>query len=391
MRSYLAVLAVGDARRIALALALTRLGYAMIGLGVVLLAYDVTGSFAVAGVATGAFTLAAGLLAPLRGSLVDRYGQTRPLLVYLPLYTASCLGLSVATHPVELVVLATLAGAASPPLIASARPLWAGIVGADLLRPAYALDSISMQATQVIGPAVAGLLAALTSPRIAVATFGLLVGLGGLLFMTSGPSRAWRSEPRVGGHGALASRGLRTLLWTGAAFGFALGAVEVALPARTAITGTAVDAAPYLMLLAIGSVIGGVLAGLNRTRGAAGMFLLSLSLTGPVILPLVILPTGWLMGSCLLGLGLVLGPVNIAWYELLDRVAPPGTAVTAFTWVVSAELAGVAAGQALSGWTSEAVSVSAGFGLAVVAAAVGAVVGLARRNSLRTAYVPITR
>ena len=175
MRAYLAVLAVGDARRIVVALALTRLGYGMIGLAVVLLAYDVTGSFAIAGLAVGVFTLASGLLAPLRGSLVDRFGQTRPLVVYVPLYTTFCLALSVATSPTLLVLLAGLAGASSPPLIASARPLWAGIVGEDLLRPAYALDSVSMQTTQVIGPALAGLLAAATSPRLAVAALGLLV------------------------------------------------------------------------------------------------------------------------------------------------------------------------------------------------------------------------
>ncbi|HYO17760.1 MAG TPA: MFS transporter [Dermatophilaceae bacterium] len=388
MRAYLAVLAVGDARRIVVALALTRLGYGMIGLAVVLLAYDVTGSFAIAGLAVGVFTLASGVLAPLRGSLVDRYGQTRPLVVYVPLYTLFCLALSVATSPALIVLLAGLAGAASPPLIASARPLWAGIVGEDLLRPAYALDSVSMQTTQVIGPALAGLLAAATSPRLAVAALAVLVAAGGALFMTSRPSRTWRSEARVGGHGALASRGLRTLLWSGASFGCAIGAIEVGLPALTALTGSAVDATPYLMVLAAGSVIGGVAAGLNRRRGPAGMFLLSLTAIVPLIVPLLILGPGLALVAVLLAIGLVLGPVNIAWYELLDRVAPPGTAVTAFTWVVSAELAGVAAGQALAGWAAEGFSVSLSFGVALLAAASGAAVGLARRTTLREAYVP---
>ncbi len=387
MQAYLAVLAVSDARRIVIALALTRLGYGMIGLAVILLAHSVTGSFAIAGLAVGAFTLASGLTAPLRGYLVDRFGQTRPLLVYVPLYTVTCLALAFATGPAQLVVLAAVAGAASPPLIASARPLWAGIVGADLLRPAYALDSVSMQATQVVGPALAGLLTAATSPRFAVSTLALLVGVGGTLFITSQPSRAWQSVPRVGGHGALASRGLRTLLWTGATFGFALGAVEVALPARTALTSTAVAATPYLMVLAFGSVVGGVAAGVNHRRGPAGMLLISLGLMVPFLIPLVFLQPGLALAGCLLGLGLVLGPLNIAWYELLDRVAPPGTAVTAFTWVVSAELAGVATGQAAAGWAADEWSVGLAFALAVLASALGVLGAFLRRGSLRQAYV----
>ena len=64
--------------------------------------------------------------------------------------------------------LAGLAGAASPPLIASARPLWRDIVGIERLRTAYALDSVQTQTTMVIGaplPAVASRVA-VTSRRI---------------------------------------------------------------------------------------------------------------------------------------------------------------------------------------------------------------------------------
>ena len=74
MNAYSQILAIGQARLLLLAMVPVRLGYAMAGLAMVLLVRERTGSFAVAGLALGLFSLGAGLLSPLRGHLLHDLG-----------------------------------------------------------------------------------------------------------------------------------------------------------------------------------------------------------------------------------------------------------------------------------------------------------------------------
>jgi MFS family permease len=79
VRSYLAVLRVRHARPLVVAALVGRLSFAMGTVALVLFVQHATGSFATAGVVSAAAFLANGLLAPVRGRLVDRYGLRRTL------------------------------------------------------------------------------------------------------------------------------------------------------------------------------------------------------------------------------------------------------------------------------------------------------------------------
>ena len=57
-----------------------RLPLVMLGIGLLIHAVHLTGSFAAAGVVTGAHALALGVGGPLLGRLVDRRGQTSVLV-----------------------------------------------------------------------------------------------------------------------------------------------------------------------------------------------------------------------------------------------------------------------------------------------------------------------
>ena len=76
---YLALLRRPGARWLALACLLGWIGFAATALAIVLLVEERTGSFASAGLAVGLFSAGAGLLAPVRGRLVDARGA--PVLV----------------------------------------------------------------------------------------------------------------------------------------------------------------------------------------------------------------------------------------------------------------------------------------------------------------------
>jgi predicted MFS family arabinose efflux permease len=80
--------------------------------------------------------------------------------------------------------------------------------------------------------------------------------------------------------------------------------------------------------------------------------------------------------------GLPIAPLIASRNQLVERVAPRGTATEAFTWPLTALVAGVAAGAATAGSLVESYSWSAGVVAAVAMSAVGAVLLLARRETL---------
>src|SRR5919202_666798 len=77
VRRYLAILRVRAARTPFLASVVGRLPISMAPLAAVLLVQQVRGSYAVAGLVTGAYALGATLGTPALGRLVDRFGQPR--------------------------------------------------------------------------------------------------------------------------------------------------------------------------------------------------------------------------------------------------------------------------------------------------------------------------
>src|SRR5579871_3577011 len=150
-------LAVPGARRLLLSAVVTRMPNGMLMLALLLLVRQRTGSFAAAGVAVGAFALANALTAPLQGRLVDRIGQP-PVLAGCACGQAALLVVIVlvsrAGAPVAvLVALVALAGTLVPPSMACARALWPSICpDAATREAAYALDSIVVESTWVLGP-----------------------------------------------------------------------------------------------------------------------------------------------------------------------------------------------------------------------------------------------
>src|SRR6266511_1877050 len=108
---------------------LGRLSFAMGPLSLVLFVRAATGSFAVAGAASAATALTSGLFAPVRGRMVDRYGQPRTLPPLSLLYAAAFVGVLLLASAgrageAAAVLLSGVAGAAAPPLAASMRGRW---------------------------------------------------------------------------------------------------------------------------------------------------------------------------------------------------------------------------------------------------------------------------
>jgi predicted MFS family arabinose efflux permease len=80
--------------------------------------------------------------------------------------------------------------------------------------------------------------------------------------------------------------------------------------------------------------------------------------------------------------GLPVAPLIASRNELVGRVTPPGTATEAFTWPLTALVAGVAVGAATSGAVVEAWSWTGAVLIAVAVGAAGAAVIVTRRKTL---------
>ena len=398
--AYSRLLRPSGARRLLITALLGRLPVGVFSLAIVLMVRRQTGSFAQAGVATAAFAIGAGLVAPLQGRLVDRLGQPR---VLLPSALANALalgGLAVAANndaPVwSLAVLAGLGGAAVPPLSACMRSQWATLFAddADARSTAYSLESVVNEIVFIVGPALTTMLVALSSSTAALLTAVVLSLLGTLGFATSRLSREWRGEP--GPHtaaGALGAPGMRTLVLAIVPTGIAFGALEVTMPAYAVAQGQRPSYAGLLLsAMAIGSVVGGLWYGSRSWRRPVATRFLTLEATFTVgLLPLLLVPDSLLAMGLLMGVGgLALAPSAAAGFLLIDHIAPPGTATEAYTWAVTANVTGSAIGAAVSGVIVQHGDIRWALALAVAGPTVGTIVALSRRRSLSEPGQPVS-
>ncbi len=105
---------------------IARLPLAMFSIALLVNAERQTGSFAVAGIVSGAYAIAGALSAPALGRLVDRVGQTAVLIGAATVTSVALVATGLLSHgtpAVVLVALAATAGFATPPLEACVRTL----------------------------------------------------------------------------------------------------------------------------------------------------------------------------------------------------------------------------------------------------------------------------
>jgi hypothetical protein len=257
----------------------------------------------------------------------------------------------------------------------------------ELLAGAFALDSVMIEVIFVAGPLLTTVVVATVGAQYALIVSagcvmcGTLMLLGGLTGR-AGPERAEAGRP-VLGLGALASPGLRTLVFASLPVGFTFGTLEVALPAFSEAEGSKELAGVLLAVWSAASGVGGLVWG---ARGG-GSSLLQAHLWFAWLLPLGVAPlllagSPLTMGLLAILAGLPIAPLIASRNQLVERVSLPGTATEAFTWPLTALVAGVSLGAAAGGAVVEAGSWSSGVLAATAVALVGASVVLLRRRTL---------
>ena len=363
-----------------------RLSLGMTSLALLLLVRDTSGSYAVAGLVSGAYALSFGVLGPTLARLADRTGPVPALRLTAVVHPALLTVAVLAAHrdlPLLVLLLPTvLAGATVPPHGPVMRALWAHVLRGPALATAYSLESVVVELCFVLGPLLVAWLTIWSGPSAPVLAAGALAGVGGLWLSATPRVRAVRPAHERHGSpfGPLSSPAVRALLLTVAGVGATFGAVEVAVPAFVEEQGGRASSAGVLLAVwSVGSIVGGLLYGALDLRAPHRSQLPVLVSALAVGTALPLLATGTTsLGVALFVFGLTIAPFSACNSVLLGRAAPAGTVTEAFAWNTSMIFGGAALASGLSGVLVErsgstaALVVTAAAGLLAVGASAAA-------------------
>jgi MFS family permease len=390
MRQYLEILRTPHVTRLFVASLFARLPLGINGLAIVLLVKAETGSFGAAGAAAGALALGSGLCAPLAARLIDALGP-RTLLLLAGVCAACLVAVVVLAREdapgAALVAAAFLAGAAFPPTSSVLRAQYP-VLFADrpaLMQGAFALDSVLTESIFTVAPLITAALVVLFEPAAAMLVSAAAVIGGTVALVAALPPDDGSSEPpaETGRLGALAVPGIRTLVASMLPVGFAFGALEVALPAFADHEGKPELAGVLVALWALGSVTGGLVYGARPRNGSLASVHLRVAVLLPItFLPLALATSPAIMALLVIPAGLMIAPLIATRNELAGLVAPAAARTEAYTWPLTALVAGIALGAAASGALADATSWQTAVLAAAVAAALGAAVSTGRRATL---------
>ncbi|MFH8773787.1 MFS transporter [Streptomyces sp. NPDC085866] len=368
--------------------ALGRMPLYLVSLGMVLYVADRTGSYGTAGLVLGAYTVGGALFGPLIAREVDRRGQRVVLPVTGLLFPALLAGLvhSVPDHVGAALVWALLSGGAIPPVSGAIRALWGTWLTDEAeRRAAYAMEAVLAEVFVICGPLLLSVLIACLSAGTAILIGAVIacVGAVGLAWTKAGKELGVTGAVKRDWAGPLRSRPLILLFVVLAGCTFALGMFNLAVPASAEKYGAPGAAGVLYACSGVGSALGGVWYGRRKftarvehqlTWGliafAAGLGLAALAWDN------------WSLGVALAIGGVSIAPLTAMEFMLVSRLAPQQTLAEAFTWVMTANAIGMAAGSQVAGLMADPFGPSAVFATAACAALAVTVLGHLVRDRL---------
>jgi MFS family permease len=356
-----------------------------------------------AGLVVGAFTVGAAVGAPWRGRAVDRFGLRRALVPSL-VVEAAVWGAAPWLPFHVLVGAVVLAGLLGLPVFTVIRLSMSVLVPVPQRRTAYALDSMAVEGSFMVGPALGVLVATHLSTTFAMLLLGAATVAAGVALMIVDPptrsavgttvSGSTVSSATVADLAGETTAGKRprvpvsapliAVLGAAAAATLVLAGTDVAIVAQLR-SHDALDLTGLVMVAWCGSsLLGGLVYG-AAPRGVPPLALLlalaaltvPIGLAGtPLVLCLAVLPAGALCA-----------PLISSTAEAVARLVPERVRGEAMGWHGSALTAGSAAGAPVAGFAIDSVAPWAGFGVVGALGAVLAVIGLTlvaarRRRSL---------
>lgn len=392
--TYLAVLAVREARMPLLGSCLARMSFAVLPLSLLLTVRDATGSFAIAGLTSGALSATLTLFAPARARLIDRKGS-RTGLIWLAI-----------PYLLGIAALITLAetGAHTAALLCAAAPREysrrhsgrrcvscgrRSCMGVShYCKPPTPSTQSPRKWCSLLGHYLPHGLIAVAAPLASMVTVMVLIAAGTVCFVLSAataaaPASDTPDEEQPRGR-PMALPGMRTIVLSFGGVGLVVGVLQVMFPFIAERAGSPSAGGVLLALLSAGSAVGGLTYGRISWRSTpVQRFAVLVAGFTLMVLPLCLTASPVLAGLFAFLVGLCLAPLFTTAYLLVnDLVTVSKTAPTeANTWVSTANNGGSAAGSAAAGVLLDSqgptLTVTAAF---VVAVAIAVMTVLRRRT-----------
>ncbi|HET8660032.1 MAG TPA: MFS transporter [Micromonosporaceae bacterium] len=381
LEPYRRVLALPGVRSLLLVALVARLPLTAVGVTLTLhVVLELERGYAAAGLVGAVITVGAGLGAPVLGRLVDRVGL-RPMVAVTTVVEALFWVVAPALPYAALLVAALVAGLLALPVFSVVRQSLAALVPEEQRRPAYSLDSMSVELAFMAGPVLAVLVVTTASARTAMLAVGAaIVTAGTALFLFNPPTRS--AEEVAAGTARVPRRAwlgprMFAVLAVCAATTLVLSGTDVAVVAVLRDAGRVEWTGAVLALWGAYSMAGGfVYGGLTRPFPPPALAALLSVLTVPIGLV-----AGWpWLCLALLPAGALCAPTLASTSDAVSRLVPAGARGEAMGLHTSALTVGLAAGAPLAGAAIDLAGPAWGF------VAVGAVGGL-----LALAAVPAYR
>lgn len=322
---------------------------------------DLDRGYAAAGLLASVLTLASTVGGPLLGRLIDRRSLRTALLVSTVAEIIFWSMAPVLPYPVLLGAGAVL-GLLTMPVFSVVRQSIAALVPADSRRPAYAIDSMAVELSFMVGPALAVLLVTQLSATVTMYLVGASIVLAGIgLYIQNPPVRTADEEAeagvRVPRRQWLKPAFLALLVLT-AATTAVLAATDIALVAELRASGDMGWIGLVMAMWALYSIIGGFVYGSLRRAvptvvlvALIGLFTMPISLVnGVLLLALALIPAGALCAPSLASSA-----------DAVSRLVPAGARGEAMGLYNSALTLGLAIGAPLAGAVVDAAGPSWGF------------------------------
>jgi predicted MFS family arabinose efflux permease len=311
--------------------------------------------YAVAGLCCTLFVAGSGFTGPLLARAVDRRGARRVAGTAAGVQAAALLAVaSLADRPLGLlIVIVAVAGLTQPPTTAVVRGLWPRLLPADRLPALYGLEATAQELVYIAGPALLGLIVALSGARAATVLVGV-VEVAGMAALLTTPVFAHDAHAARAAVPLRPSRRLLAWLLLAAGLTGSFGVTEVAVVAFVSPhhRGTPAAAGVVLAVWSLGSLLSGAVFGRRQgrvtDRSVVGGTVLVAALTA---LPAVAVGRVAL-GALLFLAGWAIAPALARLYLRTSAAAPAGAQTEVFGWLGVAFTVGNAAGDAIGGVAS---------------------------------------
>lgn len=354
---------------------MARLPLPMMGIGIIMMISQITGSYALAGAISASFVFTYAVLSPQISRLVDNYGQSRILPLFTLISVIGIGGILLATwlqwHISLLFIFAVLIGF-MPCISAMVRARWTAIYKEDgRLQTAYSLESVFDEVTFILGPPISVTLSVAFFPQAGLLMAAIFLIIGVLLLVSQRDT-----EPAIT---SISSE--LTLYKTQSVFRFSLvkiltvimifmgvivGTIDIFSVAFANIQGMPIGASLVLSAYAISSCFAGLFYGtLKLSTPLHRLLCLGGIATFLTILPLVFVDSIYSLSFVVLISGIFFAPMIIVTMSLIEKIVPENQLTEGMTWLLSGLNVGTAIGATLTGQLVDYSGVQSGVWVAI--------------------------